>query len=62
MASVIVVQLLSHVWLFATPWTAALQASHAYHDLYTYIFPQFKKVPVYFLWEWVVIFLSFEVL
>ena len=33
MTSVIVVQLLSHVWLFATPRTAALQASHAYHDL-----------------------------
>ena len=25
--SVVLVQLLSHIWLFATPWTAALEAS-----------------------------------
>ena len=41
MRSFVVVQLLSHVRLFATPWTAARQADLALHYL-----PEFAKIHV----------------
>ena len=39
------VQLLSHVWLFATPWTAACQASLSITNFQSLLKPMFIKLP-----------------